>query len=437
MEKNSWAGRKLCIFNVVFHLSKSISYIQGAQKLDGDYQTLNTIAAMLGRLAILAFVIERALDFVFDHQLVRRHLKGRGIKPVIALILCEVFCFYRGEDLLAALYGEDAQFLGTAITGLFLAGGSGAAMSLFSNVLGISQAVRRQKLETATMERDLRLSELQVRVDAARAATDREYMNAGNGVQKFRSARSINEGMSGNDIAALQSLLQSLGYLDAPYSVGKFCDATDTAVKTYQKYMGLLPDGSVGPVTRSHLTTRRCGVADIALSNASGIAASVMCKWKSRVVTYAFLNTTPDLPLDRCRQLIAEAFSAWAGVCNIEFEERSSLENVNILISWQRPSDFAEIGPADVFAFAFKPPPCGQDRAGEIIFDISDTWLDDDYSAGADGRHLRLVATHEIGHAIGLDHMADKQDVMFAYPEYAGLRQLSENDAYAAQQIYS
>jgi uncharacterized protein (TIGR02594 family) len=54
-------------------------------------------------------------------------------------------------------------------------------------------------------------------------------------------------GSSGSDVGALQLALKNIGY--ALTGTGYFGTATDTAVTSFQKRMGLTPDGDVGPTT--------------------------------------------------------------------------------------------------------------------------------------------------------------------------------------------
>ncbi|MDR1599573.1 MAG: peptidoglycan-binding protein [Oscillospiraceae bacterium] len=65
--------------------------------------------------------------------------------------------------------------------------------------------------------------------------------------------RLLRYGMSGDDVAAVQSRLFQLGYYYASSIRGNFDQATLNAVKLFQSYNGLNPDGIIGPQTWTKL----------------------------------------------------------------------------------------------------------------------------------------------------------------------------------------
>ncbi len=68
------------------------------------------------------------------------------------------------------------------------------------------------------------------------------------------SVRSLQKGMQGDDVRTLQRRLKALGYDPGPVD-GVFGDLTLSAVLKYQKNVGLLQDGIVGPATRRKLNS--------------------------------------------------------------------------------------------------------------------------------------------------------------------------------------
>ena len=66
-------------------------------------------------------------------------------------------------------------------------------------------------------------------------------------------------------------------------------------------------------------------------------------------------------------------------------------------------------GAGGTLAHGYYPPANGLTAAGDIHFDIGDTWK---LGFGGGGFDIFQVAAHEIGHAIGLDHTAVPASLM-------------------------
>lgn len=73
-------------------------------------------------------------------------------------------------------------------------------------------------------------------------------------------------------------------------------------------------------------------------------------------------------------------------------------------------------------------------KSGDIYFDDDEVWT----IGSATGKSLLWVATHEIGHAIGLSHSNIKEAVMFPYYKYTGGKdfKLHADDKLGAQTAY-
>lgn len=75
----------------------------------------------------------------------------------------------------------------------------------------------------------------------------------------YRFSRDLVTGMSGPDVAELQSALEDLGFLSGStrFVRGRFGPSTRAAVARFQRSAGIAPaDGRAGPATRAHLETR-------------------------------------------------------------------------------------------------------------------------------------------------------------------------------------
>jgi peptidoglycan hydrolase-like protein with peptidoglycan-binding domain len=65
--------------------------------------------------------------------------------------------------------------------------------------------------------------------------------------------RVLARGAAGDDVVTLQRILRAKGYGPSLLASGTFDDATDQAVKSFQRSAGLTVDGIVGPETRPAL----------------------------------------------------------------------------------------------------------------------------------------------------------------------------------------
>jgi hypothetical protein len=112
-------------------------------------------------------------------------------------------------------------------------------------------------------------------------------------------------------------------------------------------------------------------------------------------------------------QSINAAFAEWSEVANIQFEQVSSTAASDI--------DFSEgaiDGASNVLGVASYSFSGGQLQNADIEFDSADN---------LSGSELTLVATHEIGHAIGLGHFDDDPAVMNSTANF-DLTGLSQSD---------
>ncbi len=241
----------------------------------------------------------------------------------------------------------------------------------------------------------------------------------------------------GRDVTKLQSALLALGYLSGAYKPGVFCTRTERAVRRYQRYYGLKSDGLVGEKTKTHMEQPRCGIPDVGTVT-GGVSASFElrgCSYPKNTLTYAFLNGTPDLSGNREQEIVRQAFDAWAGVTNLEFQEVGAAGSPDFRIAWRSGNHgdgSAFDGPSNTLAHAFFPPPCGGPNAGDLHFDEAETWIDDPAGTGI---LLLQVAIHEIGHLLGLSHSQDEDAIMFAF--YSPDRvNLAQDDVDGIQALY-
>lgn len=251
---------------------------------------------------------------------------------------------------------------------------------------------------------------------------------------------------SKDDLYRLQALLGQYGYLSGPYAPGSYDEATRQAVMQFQSFYRLYPaeDGVCDQETVNLLNQPRCGVPDPSPDHRSATGrlapfVTVGAEWQVNPLIYAFLNSSPDLAVDRQRQIIREGFGRWAEVCSLTFREARAGETPQLPIAFHRGSHgdgnaFDDAGGPDgnTLAHAFFPPPAGGPWAGSLHFDEFEAWKD---QPGGPGIRLFNVALHEIGHLLGLSHSQDSNAIMYAY--YGENRNdLTADDVAGIQSLY-
>ncbi len=263
---------------------------------------------------------------------------------------------------------------------------------------------------------------------------------------KFSSKELSPQSGSSEEVYQLQVLLSRYGFFSGVFNPGVYDDLTKNAVSQFQSYYRIYPenDGYCDEETTKLLNQPRCGIADKSHIHrgADGRLApyvTVGAKWPNNNLTYKYLNSTPDLSVDRQREINNEAFQKWAEICALEFQHEQDNQNTDITIAFHRGSHgdgspFDDQGGPDgnTLAHAFFPPPLGGQWAGSLHFDEYELWKD---QAGGQGIRLYNVALHEIGHLIGLSHSQDANAIMYAY--YGEARNdLQADDIAGVQSLY-
>jgi hypothetical protein len=165
-------------------------------------------------------------------------------------------------------------------------------------------------------------------------------------------------------------------------------------------------------------------------------------KWPSMTVPFYINPTNKDMSTDCAVNEITAGAISWNAISGINLQFSGETDTAIIKSDYENVIFFRDdpSGSTIAVTYIWYTKKSGTITAFDMI--IYDSWAffglggSCSSTCNNDGFYLQPIATHELGHAIGLDHNRCQSSIMYPYASYCEDESLSGDDATCVQGLY-